>query len=525
MRLTRNYLLPMDAGSGQQSTLTDRRIAPLHMLNFTGFHLLHVLLEVDDGGLLDERQSILVHRFNAGLLQRVLGAAADLGDEDRMTVVDGANDGVQAVFFSEAALAVEVHAAMTHKLGTGRAQLVHLKFLGVAEVFVDAPAAPGGHGNQDLDVAALARQSYKFGLFGRNLGLPLHFYLFLVGLARSEVVIDVHLHDLVGGELGAAIFAEQTHGIGATLAAVAHHVHLAFAAVLQRFQLLRRRTTLSRQPEDGAVLRRGDQRHDVVQKCAARLYRPVHFHQVLIVHTGNHDRIHFAQDSSGRQHLKSLQLPFGEYPCAFHAGVPLVFVEHPRIDLGADLRVNHVDSDGYVIDFEALDGFDVIGKHEPVGGEAELDIGRGLRNQLECLEGLLRIGQGIAGPGDAEHRHLRDGGSNGKNFLCCLFRSEFFADHAGARLIGAVVLAVAVVALNVAGRRHGNVHARVMMVRFLAVAGMILDLLPDLRRQVALACRGAATGLAAAGFGAAALLLSHLLHDLARRLQYRQLGH
>ena len=88
-----------------------------------------------------------------------------------------------------------------------------------------------------------------------------------------------------------------------------------------------------------------------------------------------------------------------------------------------------------------------------------------------------------------------------------LLRRQLLADHAGARFVGAVVLAIAVVALDVAGRRDRDMHAGEVVMRLLAVAGMVLHLLPDLRRQVALARGRAAAGLAAAALAAAAGLL------------------
>src|SRR6266702_923393 len=128
------------------------------MVNLTGFHLIQVLLEVGDGGLFNERQGVLVHGFNPSFLERVLWAAAELGDEYGSAIVDGANGCFQAVFLAEAALDVKVHAAMAHELGARRAQLIDLKLLGVSEVLVDSPAALGSHGNQNLDVAAFAGQ-------------------------------------------------------------------------------------------------------------------------------------------------------------------------------------------------------------------------------------------------------------------------------------------------------------------------------------------------------------------------------
>jgi len=91
-------------------------------------------------------------------------------------------------------------------------------------------------------------------------------------------------------------------------------------------------------------------------------------------------------------------------------------------------------------------------------------------------------------------------------------KAELLAHHAGARFIGAVVFAIAIVALDVAGWRDRDMHARVVVMRFLAVAGMVLDLFPDLGRQIALACRRSATRLATAATGPATLVFRDRLH-------------
>jgi hypothetical protein len=96
-----------------------------------------------------------------------------------------------------------------------------------------------------------------------------------------------------------------------------------------------------------------------------------------------------------------------------------------------------------------------------------------------------------------------------------LLRGQLLADHAGPRFIGAIVFAVTVVALDVAGWRNRHMHARVVVMGFLAVTGVVLHLLPDLGRQVALTrCRSAAR-LAAATAGAAALVLRDRLHHFS----------
>ena len=181
----------------------------------------------------------------------------------------------------------------------------------MTEVFVDQSRALGRDRDQHLDVAVRAGQGGELRLLGSHLRLALHFDLGLVGLARVDVVVDLHRHDLVGRELGAAVLAEQADRVGAALAAMTHHVHLAFAAVLQRLELLRRRTALAGETEHRAVLRRRDQRHDVVQERAARFDRPIDLDQVLIVDARDHHRVDLAENAARGQHLEAQQLALG----------------------------------------------------------------------------------------------------------------------------------------------------------------------------------------------------------------------
>jgi hypothetical protein len=72
--------------------------------------------------------------------------------------------------------------------------------------------------HEGLAAAALLRGAV--GLDGGvDLGAALH----------GRGVVDLHVLDLVEGELGAAVLAEHADGVGAALAAVAHHGHVAGA--------------------------------------------------------------------------------------------------------------------------------------------------------------------------------------------------------------------------------------------------------------------------------------------------------
>ena len=110
----------------------------------------------------------------------------------------------------------------------------------MAEVFVDDAAALGGdrhqHRTRDFFLLdALDADQLHLGFLGQTFA----FQFFVDGrmhlgahLHRFRIV-DVHLFDLVHGELGAAILAQQSHRIGTALAAVAHHVHVAGTGILQ----------------------------------------------------------------------------------------------------------------------------------------------------------------------------------------------------------------------------------------------------------------------------------------------------
>ena len=387
----------------------------------------------------------------------------------------------------------------------------------MTEVLVDAAAALGRHGDQDLGVGFDAGHFGHFLLARRNLVLTLGLDQFLIGLAGFEVVFDLGLfHQLFEREFSRAILAEQADGIGAALAAVAHHVHVAFAGILQRLQLLRGRAALAVEAEVGAVLGFRDQRHDVVQERAARLDRLVDLDQVLVVDARDHHRIDLGENAGRGQQLQTFELALGQDLGGIAALPALVLVEDPRIDLLADFRIDHVDGDRDVIDVVILDHRHQLGQRQTIGRQAELDVRRHLRDALEGFEGLGRIGQRITGAGNAEHGHLRNRRSHRQHLARGLLGRQLFADHTGARFIGAVVLAIAVIALDVARRSHRHVHAGVMVMRLFAVARVVLDLFPDFRGHVGRAGRGTATRLAAATAGTTALMIGErLLHLLA----------
>ncbi len=160
---------------------------------------------------------------------------------------------------------------MADELGALGCGFIDLELGGMAKVFIDLAVPLGSHSDQHADAFRIGqlRQLLLLGVLGGDSSLALLLNGFLIRLARLGVIHHFHRVNLLGGELGAAVFAQQAHRIGAALAAVAHHVHLALAGILQRLEFLRRGPALAIQAKHRAMLGRGNQRHDVVQESAA----------------------------------------------------------------------------------------------------------------------------------------------------------------------------------------------------------------------------------------------------------------
>src|SRR6516165_4435705 len=425
------YKLGLFCGNGfrlnvdRDFTRTDFRVTLFDMDDRTSLHAFEVALEVGDRGLLDKLVRELIDSLDTSREEILLRAATDLRDEDRMAVLDSADDGLESIFLTIAALAVQVDTAVTDEVGAlAGAQLIDLELSRVAEVFIDAAATLGRYSDEDLDVALFASEDLKLISLGVGNCVTLVLDRSLIGLASGEIVVDVHLHDLFGGELGAAVFTEKADGVRAALTAVTHHVHFTFARILKLLQFLRGRTTLAGQTEHRAVLSGGDERHDIVQEGATRLNGLVHLFEVLVINAGDHDRVDLRENATLGEHLEALHLAIREDLGSFLAGIAFMLVEDPGIDLRTDFSIDHVHGDRDVIDIVTGDRIDVIGKGQAIRRQAKLDIGSGLGDEVEGLEGLLRVGERIAGAGNAENGHLRDRGSDRENLLGSLLGGQ-----------------------------------------------------------------------------------------------------
>jgi hypothetical protein len=207
------------------------------------------------------------------------------------------------------------------------------------------------------------------------------------------------------------------------------------------------------------VFRLGDQRHDVVQEGALGLDHLRHFGRCSSLTPGISTELTFTR----MPRAVSISRPF--CCCSMRIAARLaahdafVLPEYPRVDLGADVGVDAVDGDGDVVDVVLGQLFDGLRQGEAVGGHAQLDVRRLFRQ----LHGKWRR-SAPGWPAGRRVRQCRVPSSAGcwpppPDFFHRLFRRQHLGYHARTRLVGAVVLAVAVVALDVAGRRHSDVHA------------------------------------------------------------------
>ena len=293
--------------------------------------------------------------------------------------------------------------------------------------------------------------------------------------AFRQCRLPVHRHgrNLVQGEFRAAILAQHPHGIGPALLAVVHHpgpAALAGAGLLQRAHLLGGRFGLPSETVIGAVLRAGDQRHDVVQKRALGLDDPVDFVEVLVVDARNQHRVDLHQHAALDQHLQAFLLLGDENFRRLAAPNAAMVPENPGINPRADVGVHTVDRDGDVTDavFDQL--LHLFRQRQPVGGHAQGQVGRFFRQFAERREHSFGIGQRIAGSGHTHHCQVRNCRAHRQRLLRRLFGGQQLRHHAGTRFVGAVVFAVAVVALDVAGRRDRQVQAGEVTVGLFGIA-------------------------------------------------------
>ena len=113
-----------------------------------------------------------------------------------------------------------------------------------------------------------------------------------------------------------------------------------------------------------------------------------------------------------------------------------------------------------------------------------------LAHEFERGHGLDRVGEGVAGAGDAHDGEVGDFFQHDVEVVGGLAGGEDGAGDAGAALVHAVELPVAEVALDVAARGDGEVDAAVGVVRVLVEARVLGEIPGDGRRRRAEGLKG-----------------------------------
>ena len=218
------------------------------------------------------------------------------------------------------------------------------------------------------------------------------------------------------------------------------------------------------------------ERDAVHQHRAERLDGARDLRDVAVVDAGNDDGVHLHQHAERGEPGDGIKLALDHESGSFLALERVVAIAHPAVNQRADRGIHGVDGDGDVGDFQRGDLIDVGADVQAVAGEAEHHFREALPHQPQRFHRFEGIGERIARAGDAHHL---DGGDFLHHFLEVgegLHGREHLAGDAGAAFIHAVELAVAVVALDVAARRDGQVDAGELVTAADAVARVAVEL-------------------------------------------------
>ncbi len=124
-------------------------------------------------------------------------------------------------------------------------------------------------------------------------------------------------------------------------------------------------------------------------------------------------------------------------------------------------------------DFQFDQFVDVLDKTEPIRGDAKKNIGKLLAHEPKRLHGFDRIGERIAWAGNPDHGQLRHLRVHRLEVGHGLERRQKHAGNTGAGFIGTIEGAIAIIALQIAFRRHRQVDPRRFSIHVRVEAGMI----------------------------------------------------
>ena len=174
--------------------------------------------------------------------------------------------------------------------------------------------------------------------------------------------------------------------------------------------------------------------------------------------------------------------------CQFADGPPLVLPQqrrrvgppaalvanlNPSVNAGPHGRVDRVDGDGNMREFECGQLVDIRPHVEAVGRHAQQDVGVLVADQPEGAQGLLGVSKRIARPGNSHHRNVRSELALPLKVPQCFLRRYERGRDARPRLVDAGILAVAELALHVAACGHREVNTAMRMPGLDIEAGMV----------------------------------------------------
>ena len=177
---------------------------------------------------------------------------------------------------------------------------------------------------------------------------------------------------------------------------------------------------------------------------------------MVFVDPRHQDRVDLDGHARRLQRLDRRKLALQQKPRRSRAAVNRLMIANPRVNLLADLRIDGVHRNGHVahLQLRQLLG---IGLHvQPVTGHAQQHLGILLAHQPQGLHRFFGIGKRVARSGNAHHLQLRNALQHLIQVGQRLPGLQHRAGHPRAALIHAIEFAVAIVALDVALGRHGQ---------------------------------------------------------------------
>ncbi len=250
------------------------------------------------------------------------------------------------------------------------------------------------------------------------------------------------------------VFVQQADSIGTTPLAVGHLLD-----VFARF-LAQGNNGLPAgfgDPRERGILRRLEWNHvlDVSPEFCGNLGN---FNNVLIVDARNDDGVHLDHNAPLLEALDGCQLPVQQDFGPLLAAIDDIAILDPGVDFRANGRVHRRNGDGHMGHAQLGYIIQIRQDSHAIGRQAEQELRMLLIEQTHGLNGLGRVGKWIARTGNACHGDTRFLFQHLIHILRSLIRLENAAGHTGAGLVHTVILAIAVVALNVAFGGHGQMY-------------------------------------------------------------------